>query len=88
MLARNPKLLILDEATSALDNESEIQIQKVIEKLKGKITVLAIAHRLSTVTNSDKLVVIEEGKIIEVGIPQELLKNKESYFSRVKNLRA
>lgn len=88
VLARRPELLILDEATSALDNESEIEIQKLIEGLKGKITVLAIAHRLSTVINSDRLVVLEDGKITESGPPQKLLKDKESYFAKVYNLRA
>ncbi|MFA4941347.1 MAG: ABC transporter ATP-binding protein [Patescibacteria group bacterium] len=87
ILARKPKLLILDEATSALDNESEVQIQNVINKLKGKITVLAIAHRLSTLINSDKLLVIDKGEIIEQGDPQELLKDKESYFYKVYNIR-
>lgn len=88
ILARRPELLILDEATSALDNESEIEIQKLIESLKGKITVLAIAHRLSTVINSDRLVVLEDGKITESGPPAKLLKDKESYFAKVYNLRA
>ncbi len=86
-LVRQPKFLVLDEATSALDNESEIQIQKVIENLKGKVTVLAIAHRLSTVINSDKLLVLDNGKIIEQGAPQNLLKDKKSYFTKVYNLR-
>jgi ABC-type multidrug transport system fused ATPase/permease subunit len=87
VLARKPQLLILDEATSALDNESEIKIQQVINGLKNKVTVLAIAHRLSTVINSDKLIVLENGRITEVGGPEELLKDKKSYFSKVYNLR-
>lgn len=87
VLARNPKFLILDEATSALDNESEVLIQKAIEKLKGKITILVIAHRLSTIINSDKLVVLGKGKIIEEGQPSKLLKNKDSYFYKVYNIR-
>jgi len=87
VLARNPKLLILDEATSALDNESEMEIQKVIKNIKGKVTILVIAHRLSTVINSDRLIVLENGKIIEQGKPQELLKNKETYFYKVYNIR-
>ncbi|MFH1426994.1 MAG: ABC transporter ATP-binding protein [Patescibacteria group bacterium] len=87
ILARKPKLLILDEATSALDNESEVKIQKVIENLKGKVTVFAIAHRLSTVINSDKLLVIENGRIIEQGTPEKLLKDKKSYFYKVYNIR-
>jgi len=87
ILARKPKLLILDEATSALDNESEIQVQKVIENLKGKITALVIAHRLSTIINSDRLLVIDKGKIVEQGKPQELLRDKETYFYKVYNIR-
>ncbi|MFH1822125.1 MAG: ABC transporter ATP-binding protein [Patescibacteria group bacterium] len=87
ILARKPKLLILDEATSALDNESEVKIQKVIENLKGKVTVFAIAHRLSTVINSDKLLVIENGRIIEQDTPEKLLKDKKSYFYKVYNIR-
>jgi ATP-binding cassette, subfamily C, bacterial len=87
VLARHPKILILDEATSALDNESEILIQKAIESMKGKITVLAIAHRLSTVLRADKLLVLENGKIIEEGSPQTLLRDKKSYFYQAYNLR-
>lgn len=82
ILARKPDLLILDEATSALDNESEAQIQAVIKKLKGQVTVLAIAHRLSTVMDSDKLIVLEGGKLIEQGEPQRLMADKNSYFFR------
>lgn len=87
VLALKPQLLILDEATSALDNESEVRVQKVIENLKGKMTVFVIAHRLSTVINSDRLLVLENGKIIEQGTPQELLKDKNSYFCKVYNIR-
>lgn len=87
VLARKPKILLLDEATSALDNESEAKIQQVIKNLKGKITVLVIAHRLSTVVNSDRLIVLEKGKVIEQGKPQELLKDKNSYFFKVYNIR-
>lgn len=86
-LARKPQLLILDEATSALDNESEALIQRAIDGLRGKTTVFVIAHRLSTVMNSDRLIVLEKGRIIEQGSPEELLKNKNSYFFRVYNVR-
>ena len=87
ILARKPYILILDEATSALDNESEAMIQKSIEKLRGKITVIVIAHRLSTVMSSDRLVILENGKILEEGSPSNLLKNKESYFYKTYNVR-
>lgn len=88
VLARKPEILILDEATSSLDNESEVLIQKSIEELRGKITIIVIAHRLSTIKIADNLLVLENGKIIEEGKPEELLKNKDSYFFRVNNLNA
>lgn len=87
VLARQPELLILDEATSALDNQSEVAVQKAIDNLKGKVTVLVIAHRLSTVMNTDKLIVLEKGQIKEQGTPQKLLKDKDSYFYKVYNIR-
>lgn len=87
VLAKNPEILILDEATSALDNESEFLIHEAMAKLKGKMTMFVIAHRLSTIMNSDKLLVLENGKIIEEGKPAELLKDKDSYFYRVYNIR-
>jgi len=86
-LARKPKILLLDEATSALDNKSEKKTQEAIDGLKGEITILVIAHRLSTVLSADKLLVLEEGKITEEGKPRELLKNKDTYFYKVYNLR-
>lgn len=88
VLTRKPQFLILDEATSALDNESEIQIQNVIENLKGKMTVLVIAHRLSTITSAHKLLVLDGGKIVEEGRPDELLENKNSYFYKINNLKS
>lgn len=86
ILARQPDVLILDEATSSLDNESEAQIQRAIKSLKGQITVLAIAHRLSTVMDSDRLLVLEDGKLIEEGEPKKLLEDKSSYFFRSYNI--
>jgi len=87
ILARKPQLLILDEATSALDNESEVKIQKVIEGLKGKVTVFVVAHRLSTLLSSDRILSMNQGRIIEEGNPQELLKNKDSYFYKTYYIR-
>jgi len=87
VLARKPKLIILDEATSALDNESESKIQEVIENLHGKVTVLVVAHRLSTVMNADKLIILENGKIAEQGRPCDLLSNKKSYFYKLNNIK-
>jgi len=85
-LARKPQLLILDEATSALDNESEVHIKRVIEELKGKVTIVAIAHRLSTIMDSDMLIVLSEGKVAEKGSPKKLLADTDSYFYRVYTL--
>ncbi|MBI2612537.1 ABC transporter ATP-binding protein [Candidatus Kaiserbacteria bacterium] len=82
-LARKPELLILDEATSALDNESEAHIKKVIEELKGHITIVAIAHRLSTIMGSDSLIVLSDGVLVEEGPPRKLLADTSSYFYKV-----
>lgn len=79
-LVRKPKILILDEATSALDRESEIAIQKAVQEIHGSLTVLIIAHRLSTVMSSDRLLVIGDKRIIEEGKPKELLDNPNSVF--------
>ncbi len=88
VLARKPKILILDEATSALDNESEALIQKSIEDLRGQVTTFLIAHRLSTVKKADKLIVLEDGKISEEGRPEELLKDKLSYFFKANYIKS
>jgi len=87
ILARQPKILVLDEATSALDNESEVQIQQVIENLKNKVTVLLIAHRLSTVKNCTKLFILQNGVIKEQGSPEKLLADEKSYFYKVSNIK-
>lgn len=86
VLARKPSILILDEATSSLDNESEAVVQSAIERLKGRMTVIMIAHRLSTVMNADRLIVIEGGRVREEGSPADLLSDPNSYFSRVSAL--
>lgn len=72
-LIRNPKILILDEATSALDNVSEYHVQKAIDNLVTARTTFIVAHRLSTIRNADRIVVMEEGKIVEIGSYEELM---------------
>ena len=77
---KNAPILILDEATSALDSESERYIQKSLKQLmKGK-TVIAIAHRLSTLNEMDELIVLKKGKIVERGTHKQLLKDKNEYY--------
>jgi len=77
---KNPPILIFDEATSSLDLESEHLIQEALEKLAKNRTTLVVAHRLSTITHADKIVLIENGKIIEIGTHQELMKEKGEYY--------
>jgi len=82
-LAGEPALLILDEATSALDYESEKLVHESIRALRGKVTVLIIAHRPSTVAEADTIFVLDHGRIVEQGTPQELLKEHTSYFYKM-----
>lgn len=82
---KNPEMLFFDEATSALDaNNEKIIMEKLDAFFKNK-TVVVIAHRLSTVMNADQIVVLEKGKIIEIGNHQELVKQKGSYYELVRN---
>ena len=78
-LLKNPPILILDEATSALDTESEKKVQNAIENLMKDRTALVIAHRLSTVQNADKIIVINEGKVVEIGTHNQLYENDGLY---------
>ena len=79
-----PEVLILDEATSALDNETERRIWNTIEKLKGQITVIIIAHKLSFISKVDKIFVIENGKILENDTFQNLMRKKAGFFNFIK----
>lgn len=77
---KDAPILILDEATSALDTASEIEVQKGLDHLMEGRTALVIAHRLSTIQKADKIVVLKDGQIVEVGTHQDLLKNESEYF--------
>ena len=79
-LLANPRILILDEATSNIDTQTEMLVQKGIEKLIKGRTSFVIAHRLSTIRDCDKILVISDGEIIEAGTHDELLRNKGMYY--------
>ena len=80
-----PELLLLDEATSALDNESERFVQDAIEHIAHTMTIVVIAHRLSTVRRADKIYVMEKGKVVETGSYDELV-NKEGLFKELRGM--
>ena len=82
---KNPEMLFFDEATSALDTNNEKEIMRKLDIFFKNKTVVVIAHRLSTVMNADQIVVLEKGKIIEVGNHNELVKLKGSYYELVRN---
>lgn len=78
-LLMKTEIILFDEATSALDNETQNEIQNAIENLKGEYTILIVAHRLSTVIDSDKIFVVDDGKIIDSGSHKDLLKKSNFY---------
>ena len=84
VLIRRPTFLFLDEATSALDIKNEKQVQKAFERLMEGRTTLVIAHRLSTIQKADRIVVIDNGAIAEIGSHAQLLKQKGAYDKLVK----
>lgn len=85
-LLKDPAILILDEATSSLDSESERLVQEALEELMKNRTSIIIAHRLSTIREADKIVVLEKGKVIEIGTHQELLQNEEGLYRHLSQL--
>lgn len=80
---KNPSLLIFDEATAAVDSETEHLIQQAIERLISGRTTLMIAHRLSTLSKANKIIVVDKGEIIEFGSPQELMALKGKYYKLI-----
>jgi len=78
-ILRNPRILILDEATASVDTETEVQIQRAIERLVENRTTFAIAHRLSTLRKAHRLIVLEQGKLVEIGPHDELIRSGGLY---------
>jgi ATP-binding cassette subfamily C protein len=79
-LLKQPAILLLDEATSSLDLENEQRIQQAIEKLHGQLTIVLIAHRLTTIRNADQILVLEDGEIIEQGSYNSLMQKEDTRF--------
>jgi ATP-binding cassette subfamily C protein len=86
-LYSKPSLLVMDEATSALDAESEHQIQKTLEHMRGKVTVVVIAHRLNTIQHADKVILLEEGRVQDSGTFKELISRNLSVEKAVELMR-
>ena len=85
-LLKNPPIMILDEATSALDTESEKSVQEAIETLMKNRTSFVVAHRLSTVRNADKIIVLQKGKIVQIGRHDELLKDESGLYRKLHDM--
>jgi ATP-binding cassette subfamily B protein len=82
-LLANPRVLILDEATASIDTETELKIQEALKKLLAGRTSFIIAHRLSTIRSADKIVVMDHGRIMEIGNHEELMKKEGIYFGLI-----
>ncbi|MCJ7549155.1 MAG: ATP-binding cassette domain-containing protein, partial [Anaerolineae bacterium] len=82
-ILHDPRILILDEATSSVDSETERQIQEALDELVKGRTTIAVAHRLSTLHNADRIVVLNGGKVEEQGSPKQLIENHGMFYNLV-----
>jgi len=80
-MIRNPKIILLDEATSALDDVSDHKVQEAMDKLIHGRTTFVVAHRLSTIRNADRIVVMRHGKCVEIGDYNTLMENKGYFYT-------
>jgi ATP-binding cassette subfamily B protein len=87
-MMRDPRVLIMDEATSALDSETEKKIQEAMHELVKGRTTFIVAHRLSTIRDADRIVVLNQGRLVEVGSPEELLQKPEGWYRRYLELQS
>ena len=79
-MIRNPQIILLDEATSALDNVSEFMVQKAMKELIRGRTTFIVAHRLSTIRDADRIVVVKKGRVEEVGTFDELMERRGDFY--------